>query len=606
MVLDDDCKENKSRVSGMDGDNELLVNVLVKTCKNDAKCNKTELRVSEVDDNIRVERDVGTENIRKTPPKVKARKEENYETKDLGGMIKNLESRADGTSVDLEDGCRVCRGGLRDAAQRSHLEKLTEAQNYRAWRRAIEIGLSTKRKLGFVKGTIVHFDTDENHAELWDTCNNMVICWIMGSVSESIATSIVFVETASEIWQQLEKRFSLSDGSREYKLNKDTYEITQFGSSIGEYYTKMKCFWEELDNIIVLNVLAVVTPKILAFLATMNKQKEKQRIFQFLNGLENKEGDMTGYHEERGTCVYLLEQKYDAFDALTSFCKFVATQFEKQVNITGSLEIRRDNISDINKWFVEMSSSTIRKVIGLVKDQTSISIAKVACNVAPDLEEIMYTSRKGARVLNMSDFRVEALQITGIIHPRGGRRETNVATTPVNEMKPDRLLERLNKLLLVIDRALSCRPAESAKSNKMVLVALYLVLRESFWVYADICEANTLALALFSGPKTVTTKGSWEVFSGPEKASDWELALVDSATLPAPYGNVLQVDPQDSFAASIMVPPPQYVQLADLEKQKSFLAQEHVWQPYGNNGMLGQAYVGKINACVANYNGIGQ
>nr|GEX74962.1 probable clathrin assembly protein At4g32285 [Tanacetum cinerariifolium] len=36
-----------------------------------------------------------------------------------------------------------------------------------------------------------------------------------------------------------------------------------------------------------------------------------------------------------------------------------------------------------------MSSSTIRKAIGVVKDQTSISIAKVAGNVAPDLEVLI-------------------------------------------------------------------------------------------------------------------------------------------------------------------------------------------------------------------------
>ncbi|PWA95662.1 hypothetical protein CTI12_AA046290 [Artemisia annua] len=63
--------------------------------------------------------------------------------------------------------------------------------------------------------------------ELWDTCNNMVICWILGSVSESIARSVMFVGTVREIWQQLENRFALSDGSRKYKLNKDTYAITQ-------------------------------------------------------------------------------------------------------------------------------------------------------------------------------------------------------------------------------------------------------------------------------------------------------------------------------------------------------------------------------------------
>nr|GEW62595.1 cysteine-rich RLK (receptor-like protein kinase) 8 [Tanacetum cinerariifolium] len=67
--------------------------------------------------------------------------------------------------------------------------------------------------------------------------------------------------------------------------------------------------------------------------------------------LDNKEGDRTGSMKEglyhlvnvthdkidsmfsKGTWVYLLEQKSDAFMALKSFTKFVATQFEKQVKI---------------------------------------------------------------------------------------------------------------------------------------------------------------------------------------------------------------------------------------------------------------------------------
>lgn len=34
-------------------------------------------------------------------------------------------------------------------------EKLIGAQNYRSWCRVIEIGLSTKRKLGFIRGTVL-------------------------------------------------------------------------------------------------------------------------------------------------------------------------------------------------------------------------------------------------------------------------------------------------------------------------------------------------------------------------------------------------------------------------------------------------------------------
>ncbi|GJZ98587.1 cysteine-rich receptor-like protein kinase 8 [Tanacetum coccineum] len=97
----------------------------------------------------------------------------------------------------------------------------------------------------------------------------------------------MLVGTATEIWQRLEKQFSFNDGSRKYKLNKDTYEITQSGCSVGKYYTKMKCVWKELDNINVLPVITVVTPEISVFLAALNKQKEEQRLFQILNGLED-------------------------------------------------------------------------------------------------------------------------------------------------------------------------------------------------------------------------------------------------------------------------------------------------------------------------------
>nr|GEZ15160.1 retrovirus-related Pol polyprotein from transposon TNT 1-94 [Tanacetum cinerariifolium] len=59
----------------------------------------------------------------------------------------------------------------------------------------MKIGLSTKRKLGFVKGTIpkpvvlpvttensVARATNATNIEMWDTCNNLVISWIMSSV----------------------------------------------------------------------------------------------------------------------------------------------------------------------------------------------------------------------------------------------------------------------------------------------------------------------------------------------------------------------------------------------------------------------------------------
>ncbi|XP_071718089.1 uncharacterized protein [Rutidosis leptorrhynchoides] len=165
-------------------------------------------------------------------------------------------------------------------------EKLIGVQNYRSWRRSLEIALSSKRKLGFVTGSIPRL-VDVNEAELWDTCNNMVISWIMSSVVESIAKSIMCVTTSAEIWSQLESRFALSNGSRKYKLHKETYSIQQQGTPANEYYTKIKCAWEELDSLNQLSRVNNATADVVTLLATINKQKEEQHLFQFLNGLDD-------------------------------------------------------------------------------------------------------------------------------------------------------------------------------------------------------------------------------------------------------------------------------------------------------------------------------
>ncbi|CAH1428118.1 unnamed protein product [Lactuca virosa] len=65
--------------------------------------------------------------------------------------------------------------------------------------------------------------------------------------------------------------------------------------------------------------------------------------------------------------------------------------------------------------------------------------------------------------------------------------------------------------------------------------------------------------------------------------------------LPAPDGSV-QTIAGDPFAASLTVPPPSYVQMADMEKKQQLLVQEQVvWQQYAREGMQGQGSLTKLN-----------
>ncbi|XP_074333918.1 uncharacterized protein LOC141671546 [Apium graveolens] len=117
------------------------------------------------------------------------------------------------------------------------VSKLQGPVDYRAWRRQFEIQLLAKRKFGFVDGSIPRNTSDAAEAAQWDTCNNMVISWIHNNISDAIKTSVLFITTASDIWKQLETRFSLTNGSRKYKLSKDLFNFKQNGMKVFDYFT---------------------------------------------------------------------------------------------------------------------------------------------------------------------------------------------------------------------------------------------------------------------------------------------------------------------------------------------------------------------------------
>ncbi|KAL2923749.1 Retrovirus-related Pol polyprotein from transposon RE2, partial [Bienertia sinuspersici] len=170
------------------------------------------------------------------------------------------------------------------------VEKLQGTSNYRSWRRDLEISLASKRKLGFVTGGVKKDETDPVKKECWETCNNMVISWILHSVTDSIKKSIMFMTSAKQMWDHLEKRFSITDGAKKYSLNKQIYDTRQQGRLVSEYYTDMKALWEELESLNMLPALSETNQEITTYVNAIQKQQEEQKLFQFLSGLDEGNG----------------------------------------------------------------------------------------------------------------------------------------------------------------------------------------------------------------------------------------------------------------------------------------------------------------------------
>uniref|UniRef100_A0A2N9F6B3 Integrase catalytic domain-containing protein n=1 Tax=Fagus sylvatica TaxID=28930 RepID=A0A2N9F6B3_FAGSY len=79
--------------------------------------------------------------------------------------------------------------------------------NYQSWRRSMTTALSAKNKLGFVNGTISQPNDESDPLFLdWQRCNDLVLSWITNCLSRQIYSTVLYLYTAKEVWDDLQQR----------------------------------------------------------------------------------------------------------------------------------------------------------------------------------------------------------------------------------------------------------------------------------------------------------------------------------------------------------------------------------------------------------------
>lgn len=71
--------------------------------------------------------------------------------------------------------------------------------------------LSTKNKVEFIDGSAPQPLASDRLYGAWKRYNNMVVSWLVHSVSSSIRQSILWMDCAEEIWRDLKSRYSQGD-----------------------------------------------------------------------------------------------------------------------------------------------------------------------------------------------------------------------------------------------------------------------------------------------------------------------------------------------------------------------------------------------------------
>ena len=112
--------------------------------------------------------------------------------------------------------------------------------------------LLTKNKLGFIDVPLTFSSpliSTPSSVQASIRCDNMVGTWLTNSVSSKLQASIIYEDIALEIWNDLKNRFAQTNGPRVFNLQKEISELHQGEMSITDFFTQLKVFWDQLQNL---------------------------------------------------------------------------------------------------------------------------------------------------------------------------------------------------------------------------------------------------------------------------------------------------------------------------------------------------------------------
>ncbi|CAA7029181.1 unnamed protein product [Microthlaspi erraticum] len=100
-------------------------------------------------------------------------------------------------------------------------DRLSSGADFHSWRRSIRMALNVCNKLGFIDGTVSQPSLDHPDAGSWSRCNDMVITWLINSVSKKIGQSLLYMSTAEALWKNLVSRFKQDDAPRIFEIEQN-------------------------------------------------------------------------------------------------------------------------------------------------------------------------------------------------------------------------------------------------------------------------------------------------------------------------------------------------------------------------------------------------
>ena len=165
-------------------------------------------------------------------------------------------------------------------------QPLLNGLNYDEWAINFRMAIISRKKFGFLDGSLPKPAADSSYLEDWIANNRLIVGWIKQTIEPKIRSLISTRENAKDLWEMIKKRYSLKSGARLQQLRNALANCKQTGSSIDDYFGRLNKIWDGIADC--MNSKQCSCGKCECDLSSAReKEIETRRVHDFLSGLDD-------------------------------------------------------------------------------------------------------------------------------------------------------------------------------------------------------------------------------------------------------------------------------------------------------------------------------
>ncbi|GMI70061.1 hypothetical protein HRI_000675400 [Hibiscus trionum] len=154
--------------------------------------------------------------------------------------------------------------------------------NYLQWSQTFKLYITGRGKAEYILGKQKIPDITDLTYDLWLRENNMIMSWLINSMTPDVGVDFLLYYTTKEIWEAAKETYSSSDNVAElFEIGNKINSLCQEEMSVTQYYNTIIRYWQQLDLFETHNWSSTTDVALYKQITT------QRRVFQFLYGLNS-------------------------------------------------------------------------------------------------------------------------------------------------------------------------------------------------------------------------------------------------------------------------------------------------------------------------------